>query len=169
MSITYTTSLEDYQQFNRQFFKRNRKVSTIRFLLLFAPLVAAVVIYLTHSIVAGITCYVVSSIVWTPIYSYLRRRSERKAFEHQNLHLSRSISLSPEGITTITPTSTSTLWWTAILKVYDDHDSIYLLTGASKGVFIPKSAFSTTRDAAEFLLTAQSLWYGNARHTESMQ
>lgn len=169
MNITYTTSLKDYQQFNKQFFKHNRKISTLRFLLLFAPLVAGAVIYLTHSVSAGITCYLVSSAAYTPFYSYLRVRSERKAFEHQNLHLSRSVSLSPEGISTISPISTSTLRWAAIVKIYEDHNSIYLLTGVSKGVFIPKSAFSTARDAAEFLLTAQSLWYSNAPHQESLR
>lgn len=170
MDITYTLTLEDYRKVIKHFAKKNTSVkfkSLINHI--FPPFIGFIVLLMSSTFTYALTYGILVSIIWLPLYSVIQRMRIRKQYNLSRLDLSRSITLEEDGILIIAPVSKSTIKWAGILQIYDDHKFLYFMTAKSQGIFVPKTAFSSSAEAAEFLLKAQTLWYQNTRNEEHIE
>ncbi len=87
------------------------------------------------------------------------KRQRAKDFqENDELRQPRTIEITPENLHVVTAFNDSQMNWQALHEVGENETYIFLLTTASSGHAIPKSAFGSDEGAQNFYRTAATFW-----------
>lgn len=165
MDVTYALTISDYKQAIKQFAKKHTSVQIKRLVSYSLPPIAAFVTILLghgHSLTIAVLAALVTYLIWIPINIFIKRARIRAIFNQRNFHLSRVVTLTEDGVQVMTPLSSSVISWRGIRRIYDDPQFIHFMLEKNSFIFIPKRAFSTSAESANFLFTAQSYWYARS-------
>ena len=163
MTITYTLSLQDYKEVVNRIAKKKPSILLKRLFNIFLPsltgFIGSIINNTQHSLIVAIIYAIIVLIIWFPIYLSIRQFRIRKNYKKFKQNLSRSLTPEQEGIRYINPKLDGIIDWNEISQIDNDYKFIYIILKNSLGIYVPKHAFSTPSESAEFLLQIQTFWY----------
>jgi hypothetical protein len=172
MEIQYEIRADDYLAFNRHYLRKRLRTPAFRWLvrLLLVLLGIAAVLAGFLSLVTGgfgwirefstpwsdpvlgVLLVVLATLVFLLGLVFLVRRSviRRRLRDDRTLLGPKTLTVSPEGLRVRTPKTNTELLWPVITAVDETADSFYLFVSPFAAVIVPKRAFGSEAEVAEF-------------------